>query len=316
MRPHLQAAVTSGKSKMKRAISKVLISVFTVFMLMFTSCSSPTSPSNNSNSSQTSEQEEEQEEEQKKNEEKQKLYNNLVQLLRGKTFKETIGGAGFYNVNDTIYWVSNGYQIYFTDNQFIITKSPSYSQSIDFSLFNIKNISLENNQVYNNQVYFITFNDNRQRSLYVHVTPLLSCVYSDEILGIDFYYDSSSNNNSGNEASESDIQSFIQGTWNYSVLQTNGTSQNCNVTFNNGNVSSTHGNVTQNGTYTVSNGKINLSFTYTVSSQSSNYSGSFNVELGTNNTFTLSPSSNTDSGAFALFFGLTNASTMSITFTK
>ncbi len=308
MQSHLQTAVTLGKSKMKRTISKVLITVFTVIMLLFTSCSSPTNPSNNSNSSQTSEQDEEQ----KKNEEKQRLYNNLVQLLRGKTFKETTGSAGYYNVNDTINWVSNGYQIYFTDNQFIITKSPSYSQSIDFSLFNIKNISLENN----NQVYFITFNDNRQRTLYVHVTPLLSCNYSDEILGMGLYYDSSSNNNSGNEASASDIQSFIQGTWNYSVLQTNGTSQNCNVTFNNGSVSSTHGNVTQNGTYTVSNGKINLSFTYIVSSQSSDYSGSFNVELGTNNTFTLSPSSNTDSGAFALFFGLTNASTMSITFTK
>lgn len=308
MQPHLQTAVTLGKSKMKRTISKVLITVFTVIMLLFTSCSSPTNPSNNSNSSQTSEQDEEQ----KKNEEKQRLYNNLVQLLRGKTFKETTGSAGYYNVNDTINWVSNGYQIYFTDNQFIITKSPSYSQSIDFSLFNIKNISLENN----NQVYFITFNDNRQRTLYVHVTPLLSCNYSDDNLGMGLYYDSSSNNNSGNEASASDIQSFIQGTWNYSVLQTNGTSQNCTVTFNNGNVSSTHGNVTQNGTYTVSNGKINLSFTYTVSSQSSNYSGSFNVELGTNNTFTLSPSSNTDSGTFALFFGLTNASTMSITFTK
>lgn len=307
MQPHLQAAVTSGKSKMKRAISKVLITVFTVFMFVFTSCSLPTSPSNNSNNNQTSEQEEEQ----NQNEEKQRLYNNLVQLLRGKTFKETTGSAGHYNVNDTIDWVSNGYQIYFTDNQFIISKSLSYSQSIDFSPFNIKNISLENNQV-----YFVTFNDNRQRTLYVHVTPLLSCDYSDENLGMSLYYDSSSNNNSGNEASASDIQSFIQGTWNYSVLQTNGTSQNCTVTFNNGNVSSTHGNVIQNGTYTVSNGKINLSFTYTVSSQSSNYSGSFNVELGTNNTFTLSPSSNTDSGAFALFFGLTNASTMSITFTK
>lgn len=307
MRPHLQAAVTSGKSKMKRTISKVLITVFTVFMFVFTSCSLPTSSSNNSNSNQTSEQEEEQ----NQNEEKQRLYNNLVQLLRGKTFKETTGSAGHYSVNDTIDWVSNGYQIYFTDNQFIITKSPSYSQSIDFSTLNIKNISLENNQV-----YFVTFNDNRQRTLYVHVTPLLSCDYSDENLGMSLYYDSSSNNNPGNEASASDIQSFIQGTWNYSVLQTNGTSQNCSVTFNNGNVTSTHGNVTQNGTYTVSNGKINLSFTYTVSSQSSNYSGSFNVELGTNNTFTLSPNSNTDSGAFALFFGLTNASTMSITFTK
>lgn len=307
MQPHLQTAVTSGKSKMKRTISKVLIIVFTIFLLVFTSCSSSTSPSNNSNSSQTSEQEEEQ----KKNEEKQRLYNNLLQLVRGKTFKETTASSGYYNVNDTIDWVSNGYQIYFTDNQFIITKSPSYSQSIDFSLSNIKNIVFENNQK-----YFITFNDNRQRTLYVNVTPLLACDYSDEILGMGLYYDSSSNNNSGNEASASDIQSFIQGTWNYSVLQTNGTSQNCTVTFNNGNVSSTHGNVTQNGTYTVSNGKINLSFTYTVSSQSSNYSGSFNVELGTNNTFTLSPSSNTDSGAFALFFGLTNASTMSITFTK
>ena len=306
MQPHLQAAVTSGKSKMKRTISKVLITVFTVFMFVFTSCSLPTSPSNNSNNNQTSEQEEEQ----NQNEEKQRLYNNLVQLLRGKTFKETTGSAGYYNVNDTIDWVSNGYQIYFTDNQFIISKSPSYSQSIDFSPFNIKNISLENNQV-----YFVTFNDNRQRTLYVHVTQLLSCDYSDENLGMSLYYDSSSNN-SGNGPSASDIQSFIQGTWNYSVLQTNGTSQNCTVTFNNGNVSSTHGNVTQNGTYTVSNGKINLSFTYTVSTQSSNYSGSFNVELGTNNTFTLSPSSNTDSGAFALFFGLTNASTMSITFSK
>lgn len=307
MRPHLQAAVTSGKSKMKRTISKVLITVFTVFMFVFTSCSSPTSPSNNSSNNQTSDQDEEQ----KKNEEKQRLYNNLVQLVRGKTFKETTGSAGYYNINDTINWVSNGYQIYFTDNQFIITKSPSYSQSIDFSPFNIKNISLENN----NQVYFITFNDNRQRTLYVHVTPLLSCDYSDENLGISLYYDSSSNN-SGNGASASDIQSFIQGTWNYSVLQTNGTSQNCSVTFNNGNVTSTHGNVTQSGTYTVSNGKINLSFTYTVYSQSSDYNGSFNVELGTNNTFTLSPSSNTDSGAFALFFGLTNANSMSITFTK
>ena len=308
MRPHLQAAVTSGKSKMKRTISKIFISVFTVFMLLLTSCSSPTSPSNNSNNDNDSTSQNEQ----NQNEEKQRLYNNLVQLLRGKTFKETTGSAGYYNVNDTIDWVSNGYQIYFTDNQFIITKSPSYSQSVDFSPFNIKNISLENN----NQVYFITFNDNRQRTLYVHVTPLLSCNYTDEILGMGLYYDSSSNNNSGNGPSASDIQSFIQGTWNYSVLQTNGTSQNCTVIFNNGNVSSTHGNVTQNGTYTVSNGKINLSFTYTVSSQSSNYSGSFNIELGTNNTFTLSPSSNTDSGAFALFFGLTNASTMSITFTK
>lgn len=308
MRPHLQTAVTSGKSKMKKTISKVFISVFTVFMLLFTSCSSPTSPSSNSNNNNDSTSQNEQ----NQNQEKQRLYNNLIQLVRGKTFKETTGSAGYYNVNDTIDWVSNGYQIYFTDNQFIITKSPSYSQSIDFSPSNIKNISLENN----NQVYFITFNDNRQRTLYVHVTPLLSCNYSDEILGMGLYYDSSSNNNSGNEASASDIQSFIQGTWNYSVLQTNGTSQNCTVTFNNGNVSSTHGNVTQSGTYTVSNGKINLSFTYTVYSQSSDYTGSFNVELGTNNTFTLSPSSNTDSGAFALFFGLTNASTMSITFTK
>ena len=295
---------------MRKLIVRKTLGILALSATLFAvSCSSPSNP--NSSDSSDSGLTPEQEEEIKKAEEKERLYNNLVQLVSGKTFKETNASEGYYVEGETIEWKNNGYEIFISNNQIVISKLPDFSKIVDFTLFNIKEIKYEYPQyITDHKEYEVFFKTGDYLNVVDSSTSnhLLSLGYEENNYAdyISAYY-WSSGEESGSGASASDIQSFIQGIWNYTS-----NNNNCTVNFNNGNCSATWAGTTVSGTYTVSNGKISISFTKTAGSTSHNYSGDFTVELGSsNNTFTLKAGSSQE--AFSMFFG---ATLDSITFTK
>lgn len=210
---------------------------------------------------------------------KEKLYNEVLCLISGNVFKESLWSG--YGEFDSIDWLNPNNTIEYKNNN-IIVNYESYNKTFSFTPFDIKNINSSNDGY---KVYNIEMESGILFTIYAQYYTGISYKDNNSLIFNSyksFTVDSNSTENTGG-TSVTDIENFIQGNWDYSAKFDN-SSKAAKVNFNKGNITVTSEGNTYKATYVLSNGKINITYNGVIehSTQSFEYKDSFNIELGSN----------------------------------